>query len=200
MRFTVMVVGLVLTAFATNARADETSEFLKKDQWEGIKEYWTVEGTTVTGKSDKPIPFNTFLCSKKQYGDFEIKCKIRLAGGKGNSGIQIRSSVIDPKKHVVKGPQCDVGAGYWGSLYGEQFGGMMKEAPKDKVNTKLKSDDFNDYHVKCVGKHVTIVVNGVTAVDQDFDKLPKTGIIAFQIHAGGPMEVTIKDIEFKELK
>ena len=85
MRITMAAAGLVVWLLATNSRADETSEFLKKDQWEGIAEYWTVDGTTVTGKSEKPIPFNTFLCSKQEYGDFELKCKLRLAGGKGNS-------------------------------------------------------------------------------------------------------------------
>ena len=37
-------------------------------------------------------------------------------GWTGNSGVQIRSEVIDSKKFVVKGPQCDMGAQYWGSL------------------------------------------------------------------------------------
>jgi hypothetical protein len=54
--------------------------------------------------------------------------------------------------------------------------------------------------VKCVGKHVTIKVNGETTVDEDFEKMPLEGIIAFQIHAGVPtMEVTFKNIEFKDL-
>lgn len=191
-----LTVGLV----AGTARADETADFLKKDNWEGLSEYWTLESTSVIGKAEKDPGFNTFLCSKQKYGDFELTCKVRLTDAKGNSGIQIRSEVVDLKKFVVKGPQCDVGAGYWGSLYGEKFGGMMKEAPKDKVEAKLKKDDFNDYHVKCVGKHVTILVNGVVAVDQEFEKLPETGIIAFQLHAGGPMEVTFKEISFKSLK
>lgn len=182
------------------AKADDTSAFLQKDNWEGLMDYWKIDGTTVTGGSEKPVPFNTFLCSKQKYTDFELTCKVRLKDGKGNSGFQIRSEVADKKKFAVKGPQCDVGEGYWGSLYGELFGGMMKEAPRDKVGAKLKKDDFNDYHIKCVGKHVTIEVNGVTAVDQEFEKLPAEGIIAFQLHGGGPMEVTFKDIEFKVLK
>ena len=36
-------------------------------------------------------------------------------------------------------------------------------------------------------------------VDEKFDKLPEEGIIAFQLHGGGPMEVTFKDVEFKDL-
>ena len=63
----------------------------------------------------------------------------------------------------------------------------------------LKKDDFNDYYIKCVGKHVTIKLNGETTVDDDFAKMPDEGIIAWQLHAGKPMEVTFKNIEFKEL-
>jgi len=104
-------------------------------------------------------------------------------------------------KFVVSGPQCDIGAEFWGSLYGERLpGGMMKAAPKEVVAKVVKKDDFNDYYIKCLGKHVTIKVNGETTVDDDFEKLPDEGIIAFQLHAGGPMEVTFKNIEFKELK
>jgi 3-keto-disaccharide hydrolase len=187
---------LAVPAVAADAPA---GDFLKSDNWEGLMEYWKVEGTTLTGSSPEGLKFNTFLCSKKKFKDFELKFQVRLKEGKGNSGVQIRSEVFDRKNFAVKGPQCDIGAGYWGSLYGEHFGGMMKEAPRDQVNEKLKKDDFNDYHIKCVGKHVTISVNGVTTVDQDFEKLPDEGIIAFQLHAGGPMEVTFKDVSFKDL-
>ena len=42
--------------------------------------------------------------------------------------------------------------------------------------------------------------NGETMVDDDFDKMPDEGIIAWQLHAGyKSMEVTFKDIEFKDL-
>jgi hypothetical protein len=88
---------------------------------------------------------------------------------------------------------------YWGSLYGEHFGGMMKQAPEDVVKKVLKPTDFNDYYIKCVGKHVTIKLNGETTIDDDFEKLPDEGIIAWQLHAGAPMEVIFKHIEFKDL-
>ena len=93
-----------------------------------------------------------------------------------------------------------MGDEYWGSLYGEAFGGMMKAAPKAVVEKALKKTDFNDYYIKVVGKHVTIKLNGTTMVDQDFEPLPDDGIIAWQIHAGQPMEVTFKDIKFTNLK
>jgi hypothetical protein len=116
-----------------------------------------------------------------------------------NSGVQIRSHIHNKEKLAVTGPQCDMGGPYWGSLYGENFGGMMKAADAALVKKVLKDGDWNDYYIKAVGKHITIKLNGETTVDADFAKAPDTGIIAFQLHAGGPMEVRFKDLKFTNL-
>lgn len=198
--------GLGLAVFCAigSIRADEGKEFFNGQNlegWQGLERYWSVKDGAIVGSTEPSgITFNTFLCSKKQYGDFELSFKVRLKGGKGNSGVQIRSEIFDKEKFAVKGPQCDIGDVYWGSLYGEHFGGMMKAADKETVTRVLKKDDFNDYYIKCVGKHVTIKINGAVTVDQEFPNLPPTGIIAWQLHSGGPMEVVFKDIRFKELK
>ena len=181
--------------------AAKGDDFLAPENWEGlVKEYWSTEGSTVIGETKETQKFNTFLCSKKRYKDFEMSFDVRLRDGGGNSGIQIRSEIANPKTYAVKGPQCDIGAEYWGSLYGELFGGMMKASPANKVREVLKRDDFNSYYIKVVGKKVTIKVNDLVTVDQEFPKLPDDGIIAFQLHAGPPMQVTFKNIMFKELK
>jgi hypothetical protein len=213
MRKTAVAVSLLAAVLAGPARAEEkkAKDFLKPDNWEGLMDYWKVEGNVVIGSSPPDgLKFNTFLCSKKSYRDFEMKFKIKLeGGGDANSGIQIRSLVVDKAKFVVAGPQCDIGAGYWGSLYGEKFdkagkvggGHMMKAADAKKINAVLKQGDFNDYSIKCVGKHVTVTINGETSIDDDFPILPDEGIIAYQLHVTRtPMTVTFKDIEFKELK
>jgi len=173
--------------------------------WEGlIAEHWKwdAEQKAIIGTT-KPDggKFNTFLCSKRKYGDFEMQFQVKLTpGSSGNSGVQIRSHIHDMKRFAVTGPQCDMGQIYWGSLYGENFGGMMKAAPADLVKKVLKAEDWNDYYIKAEGKHVTIKLNGATTVDGEFPKAPDTGIIAFQLHAGPPMEVIFKNIRFKELK
>ena len=197
-----LLAALAVLALSPGILADSASaEFFNgKDLagWEGLTNLWSVkDGALVGNTGPDGIKSNTFLCSTKNYTDFELSFQVRLKGGAGNSGVQVRSKVVDPEKktYVVAGPQADIGGGYWGSLYGERFGGMMKESPKEIV-AKVKKDDFNDYFVKVVGKHVTIKVNGETTVDQDFPKLPDTGIIAWQLHAGGPMEVTFKNIKF----
>ncbi len=196
--------GLVLGAFliVPAQAADEKGGFFNgKDLtgWEGKEGIWKVVDGAIVGTTDGKLKVNTFLCSKQKYGDFELSFKVRLKNGVGNSGVQIRSEVFEPKEFRVKGPQADIGAGFWGSLYGENFGGMMKQSPTDKVKKVVKNNDFNDYSIRCVGKKVTIKVNGETMVDGDFPKMPPTGIIALQAHVGPAMEVTFKDIKFSKL-
>lgn len=212
MRFTFgpsLVLALILSC-AGRAFADDANGFFNgKDLtgWSGLKEFWSVKDGTLVGSTHASggLKFNTFLCSHKKYKDFELKFQVRLLGGKGNSGVQIRSAIFDLEHYAVGGPQCDIGDVYWGSLYGEHFtpdgvkeGGMMSAAPKEIVAKVLKKDDFNDYHIRCVGKHVTIKLNGETTVDGDFF-MPAQGLIAWQLHAGPPMEVTFRNLEFNEI-
>jgi hypothetical protein len=210
---TLALAGLSFTEAKDSAA--KGSEFVPSDLsgWEGLMDRWSYKDGAVVGSTfPEGGKFNTFLCSKKKYRDFEMTFKVKLTGKgwNGNSGVQIRSKVANPKTFAVHGPQADMGDGYWGSLYGEGFGGMMKGAAGETQKV-VKKNDFNDYSIRCVGSHVTIKINGTTTVDDDFDKawaekgknrqaMPEEGIIAFQLHAGGPMEVTFKDITFKELK
>jgi hypothetical protein len=208
MRYTWMLVALAAALALSGAAGSKDAPATKDtffngknlDGWEGLKEFWSVKEGAIVGSTKKDPGFNTFLCSKKKYKDFELKCKVRLKNGVGNSGVQFRSKIVDAKKFAVHGPQADIGEGYWGSLYGEGSG-MMKKAP-DETQKVVKQKDFNDYYIKCVGKHVTIKINGTTTVDDDFPKMPAEGIIAFQMHAGfkDGMEVTFKDFKFKEIK
>ena len=209
MRYTLMAVallGVLALAGGSSVRSAESKSafFNGKDMegWEGLSQYWSVKDGAIVGNTHPDgLKFNTFLCSKKKYKDFELTFKVKLTGDgwSGNSGVQIRSEVFNKEQLAVKGPQCDMGDAYWGSLYGEHFGGMMKQAPKEIVTKVLKKDEFNDYSIKCVGKHVTIKLNGETTVDEDFAKMPDEGIIAWQLHGGKSMEVIFKDIKFKDL-
>ena len=203
-----LAAGLLLAAANPTARAEDKKIdaavlFNGKDLTglEGLPQFWSVKDGTIVGATPEGGKFNTFLCSTNKYKDFELKFQVKLTGKgwEGNSGVQIRSEIINKEKFVVKGPQCDMGSQYWGSLYGEQFGGMMKAADPKLVKKALKPNEFNDYYIKCVGKHVTIKLNGETTIDEDFAKMPDEGIIAFQLHAGNPMEVTFKDIKFTDL-
>ncbi len=207
MRFSRLLLAIPLLAVAAlfpapRVLADDTSDFLKSDNWDGLPGLWKIEGNTVMGETKEDPKFNTFFCSKKKYGDFELSCKILLKDGVGNSGIQVRSVLKDEKKFVVHGPQVDVGKGYFGTLYGEGVGGYSLKAKKDTS----KPTEYNDYYILVKGNHITIKMNDEVTIDEDFpdnkgkNPAPAEGIIAFQIHAGYPkMYVEFKDIKFKDL-
>jgi hypothetical protein len=211
MRRLSLAVALVLIVAVPAAEKNDSAFFNGKDLsgWEGRTEFWSVKDGALVGASPKDgLSYNTFLCTKRKYGDFELTFQVRLTGDltKANSGVQIRSELKDRDKYVVWGPQCDMGQEYWASLYGEHFGqkevgkgGFMKQANAEVVKKALKPGEFNDYSIKAVGKHVTIKLNGATTVDDDFDYLPADGIIAFQIHSGPQMEVTFRNIRFADL-
>src|SRR5919206_2906852 len=117
MRSTLLFLGLFpVLALAADDR--HTLFFNGKDLegWEGLTEYWSYKDGALVGYTPTDPGFNTFLCSKKKYKDFELKFKVRLKGGVGNSGVQIRSAVLDRDKFTVRGPQCDIGQQFWGSL------------------------------------------------------------------------------------
>jgi hypothetical protein len=199
----------VMALAAGAANADDTADFLKPENWKGLEGHWKLDAAkkTITGITEKDPKFNTFYCSQAEYADFELSFKVRIKGGIGNSGVQIRSEVVDKEKFVVAGPQCDMGQQYWGSLYGERVGGMMKASPAEKVKEKVKAADWNDYFISVKGDHVLIKVNGEAMVDDNFKMLPDKkankpmaakGIIAFQLHQGPPMTVEFTEIAFKK--
>src|SRR5262249_29981471 len=107
--------------------------------WEGdTKKTWRVEdGAIVGGSLEKAVPRNEFLCTKKSYGDFELKVKFKLLGDKdkANGGVQFRTKRI-PMHHEVRGYQADIGQGYWGALYDESRRNKVLAAPDKKVLEK----------------------------------------------------------------
>jgi hypothetical protein len=114
----VLAAGM-LFAFSAAQAGDSEKFFNGKDftGWEGlIDQFWTVkDGAIIGSTAPKGTNFNTFLCSKKKYKDFELQFQVKLTKG-GNSGVQIRSHIHNTEKFAVTGPQCDMGGPFWGSL------------------------------------------------------------------------------------
>ncbi len=171
--------------------------------WEGNLDVFRIEdGAIVAGTLDKPIPRNEFLCTTKEYGDFELRLKVRLLGDPktANAGIQIRSRRI-PNHHEMIGYQADMGQHYWGCLYDESRRRKILAAPDAKELAEiLKQDEWNDYVIRCVGKRIQLYLNGHRTVDytESDDSIEQTGVIGVQIHAGPPTEAWYKDITIKE--
>ena len=206
MRIIAMLVAVTLV-LAVGARAGETDTFFNgKDLsgWEGdIGKTWRIEeGAIVGGSLETVVPRNEFLCTTSSWGDFELKFQVRLKGKTANSGVQIRSKLVDPKKFVVHGPQADMGQQYWGALYDESRRKKVLAGPaKDVIEKIVKYDDWNDYTIRCEGPRIRLWLNGTLTVDytEPDDKIERTGIIGLQVHGGGKTKVYYKDIRIEEL-
>jgi hypothetical protein len=173
------------------------------DGWNGNYRYFRIEdGAIVAGLHHHRIPRNEFLATDKQYENFELRLKFKLVGENINAGVQIRSARI-PNHHEMIGYQADLGQQYWGSLYDEsRRRKILAQANLVELEKVLDRDGWNDYVIRCVGRRMTLWINGYQTVDYvEPDKsIPLKGHIAVQIHSGPPGEAWYKDIEITELK
>jgi putative membrane-bound dehydrogenase-like protein len=161
--------------------------------WDGDPRLWKVENGEIVGKSPG-IKKNEFLKSHMLATDFRLTLKVKLVPNKENSGVQFRSEVLSDGD--VKGPQADVGAGWWGKLYEEHGRGVLWNKSGEE---HVKVDDWNEYRIVARGSRVQTYINGKLCVDIDDSKMSRRGIFALQIHAGGPMEVRFKDLKLEVL-
>jgi putative heme-binding domain-containing protein len=159
--------------------------------WEGNTNLWTVQDGEIIGKSSG-LRNNEFLKSSLLLGDFRLVLSVKLTPNKENSGIQFRSEV-EPSGSV-KGYQADVGAGWWGKLYEEHGRALLWDKSGE---AHVKTEDWNTYEVVAVGSRIRTAINGRLCVDLDDPMGAKRGIIAFQLHAGGAMEVRFKDLKLE---
>ncbi len=199
---------LLFSAAAAAADDDFVPLFDGKtlDGWEGNLKMFRVEDKAiVAGTLKARIPNNEFLCTKKEYGDFELRLKAKLIGDGDNAGIQIRSRRI-PNHHEVIGYQCDMGSAFgrkiWGALYDEsRRRKILAEGDAEKVKEAYKADDWNEFVIRCEGPRVQIWLNGLQTVDykEEDDKIERRGIIGLQIHGGPPAEAWYKDIRICEM-
>jgi len=159
--------------------------------WDGNPKLWSVENGEIVGKSPG-IKKNEFLKSQISVADFRLTLKLRLVPNKENSGVQFRSEALPDGE--MKGPQADVGAGWWGKLYEESARGLIWEKSGEK---HVKVDDWNEYVIEAIGPKVRTWLNGNLCVDLTDEKISRRGIFGLQIHAGGPMEVRFKDLKLE---
>ena len=165
--------------------------------WQGDPRLWSVHDGTIVGSTEQSkITHNEFLISKEQYGNFALHAEMKLRNH--NSGIQFRSQTYP--EFVVKGYQADAGQdNYWGNLY-EEGGtrGTMVDGWAAGGKEAAHLGDWNTYEIRCQGDHITISLNGKQTVDVH-DSKSMSGVIALQLHAGTPMEVSFRDIKIQKL-
>ena len=186
-----------------------------------------IVGTTTAEKPLKGNTFLIWKDGQVSDFELTLKYKTQPGNEKGfaNSGIQYRSKVVDAAGFVVGGYQADFEAGktYSGILYEEKGRGILAKRgqkvvvrddadprkPKidvvgevgnsDEIQATIKADDWNEYRIVARGNHLQHFINGKQTVDvtDETQVGAKSGVIALQIHAGPPMQVSFKDILLK---
>ena len=171
--------------------------------WDGDSKVFRVEeGAIIGGQLKEKIPHNYFLSTKEEYSDFELRLDFKLIGADTNAGVQLRSTRI-PDHHEMIGYQADLGQNYWGALYDESRRNKIQLAPdKEKLAKVLKRDDWNSYRILCEGRHIQLWINDFQTVDytEDDEKIEQSGLIAVQIHGGGPGEAHYRNLRIRKIE
>ena len=167
---------------------------------------YRVEGNTIVGKTTEGSP-NSFLCTDKLYGDFELKFEVKVDTAL-NSGVQIRSQTAGGKPDGrVNGPQVEISLdGMAGYVYGEAAGGWMTPDADRKSHQYFKDGEWNAYRVVAKGSRIQTWINGQQVSDLTHEERYKShpkGFIGLQVHgigAGqGPYEVRWRNLKLREL-
>jgi hypothetical protein len=171
-------------------------------QKNGTATYEVVDGTIV-GTTVKGSP-NSFLCSDRFYGDFELEFDVKLFDDQLNSGVQIRShSIPVHNKGRVHGYQVEISTnGHAGFVYDEARRGwlsMDRDAPQRRA--AFKNGEWNHYRVICLGPSIRTWVNGVQIANIHDDWSP-TGFLGLQVHGVGgdpKYRVAWRNLRLREL-
>jgi len=191
-------------------------------------EGWTVrsgsatyraEDGAIVGTTTEGSP-NTFLCTDREYGDFELEFEVKVDNGL-NSGVQVRSrareKTIGAERNEragrVYGPQVEiVEGGPQGSLsgfvYGEAMGGDWL-TPKDRLvqHSHYRNGEWNHYRIVAEGPRIRTWINGHPIEDlthEDSFRTHPVGFIGLQVHGvkpgSGPFQASWRNLRLKELR
>lgn len=174
-----------------------------------------IVGTTVEGSP------NTFLCTRRQYGDFILEFEVKV-DPMLNSGVQIRSNAYETdtttwmwrnnrkRKSVHKAGrvygyqvEIDPSERAWsGGIYDEARRGWLNDLKNNAAGRKaFQSGQWNKFRVVCIGDSIQTWINGVPCADLR-DPVDQTGFIGLQVHGfkgDKPAQVRWRKIRIKEL-
>lgn len=177
------------------------------DGWEGNLDYFRAEdGMLIAGRTDGEIPHNEFLCTTREYDNFELHLQVKMNGRRNNGGIQIRTMRI-PDHYEVSGYQADIGEWppqdtkrVWGALYDESRRNKYLVPAREDIDSFSSMTDWNDMVVRAEGPRIQVWINGQLTTDYtEIEHIPHSGRICAQIHGGPPAEVWHRNFVIKEL-
>ncbi len=222
MKRSVLLTSTFLALFSRSLFADDdfTPLFNGRDLdgWEqhSGKAEFRVEDGEIVGKTVSNTG-NSFLCTKKSFGDFILEFEFKVAPGM-NSGVQFRSEFFEKDTEIqtdgktrrvpadrVFGYQYEIDPSpraYTGGIYDEARRGWLFDLKNNEpARNAFRKDDWNQARVECKGDHLQTWINGVKAADLK-DSATLRGIIALQVHGIGNKkpgeEIRWRNLRIKE--
>jgi hypothetical protein len=169
--------------------------------WEAVSgpaDVWEWKDGKVVCKGGK----GGWLCTKEQYGDFEIEVEYNCPKD-GNSGVFIRApreghtsklgmeiQILDDDAEIHRNIKPFQ---HTASIYGV----VAPSKPAQK-----KAGEWNTMRIRCKGDQVTITLNGEKVVDADMSAYedlkgrPRKGYIGLQNHGSG---LEFRNVRLKKL-
>lgn len=175
-------------------------------QKNGTATYQVVNGT-IKGTTNPGSP-NSFLCSVKEYGDFELEFEV-LVSSELNSGVQIRSQTkAEEGKTIyntgrVNGPQVEIEASgaegaEAGYVYGEATGrGWLTPEERLVPHKHFKDSQWNKFRIIAKGARIQTFINDQKIEDITDEEIYKThpkGFVGLQVHGVGKKEIPLHAI------
>ena len=155
--------------------------------WDANPAVWSVEQGEIVGRTTTGLAANDFAKSHLLLGDFELSFEVKLVADQGNSGVQFRSEVLPDGD--VRGYQADIGPDWWGKLYEEHGRGLLEAKGGEAF---VQKGEWNRYRIVAKGSRVQTFLNDQLCVDRDDAAAAKQGVLALQLHSGGPTEVRFR--------
>jgi quinoprotein glucose dehydrogenase len=160
----------------------------------------TVEDGAIVGRTvEASAHMNSFLCTTREFGDFELELETMI-DPVTNSGVQIRSSTKsvstgathDTRAGRVQGPQVEIRRSYAGLptaglIYGEALGtGWLSAQEKiDAGHRHFHAEGWNKLRIVAEGPRIQAWVNGELVedlVNEDVYRRHPRGFIGLQVH------------------
>ena len=159
-------------------------------------EKWYVEDYELVCESGPDKEYG-YLGTEENFDDFILTLQFKQENN-GNSGVFFRSSVDGTK---VKGWQVEVAPPglHSGGIY-ESYGRGWLIKPDSAKDSVVKMGEWNSMKIKVISDEVTTSING-TEMIKIKDSIIGKGIggVALQIHDGGGIKVTWKNLKIQKL-
>jgi len=195
--FLMTIFSCFLLSGIANAQSSSLFNGKNLDGWNiyGTEKWYVEEGQLICESGDDKE--YGYLGTEKNYKDFILTLEFKQESN-GNSGVFIRSTVDGTK---VSGWQVEVAPlGYHtGGVYESYGRGWLIKPDPDKEKV-LKEGEWNKMKIKVNGAKLTSWLNGIEMIDFEDEKIGQgVGGIVLQIHSGGDVKVSWRNIEIEEL-